>query len=347
MCSKFLSRSLSLFCLALLLGNLLGCGGIPKSQASNPRVSPFQESGPGFSEPTPPSATEGVPSPSPGVGTPDSSLSDALPEGDQFAGSEDAPVRFRTVAYGSHERQTMDVFPKDPGSSLPILIYVHGGGLQTGDKSRHHSKAPGIEEQGYLFIAPNYRLSPEVQHPAHVEDLALAMRTIVDQAESWGGDPHRIALVGHSAGAWIAALLSVDPRWLQAVDLDLDAVDATVLLDCAAYDLPWLAQISPQSFERTWAPAFGQDPKTWMDASSSYQLGASERAPKHLLVHTPKPRSTAATRNYFEALLEAGHEAQIYEAPGATHKSLNKNFGSPEDPTTQVAFAFLEPELSS
>ncbi len=124
----------------------------------------------------------------------------------------------RGAAYGAHPRQQVDLYrPKtwrDGQSSLPIIVFFYGGSWQDGDRKGYAFVARAFADAGFLVAVPDYRLVPEIRFPAFLEDSAAAVRWVRANAERLGGDPDRIVLVGHSAGAYNAAMLALDDRWL-------------------------------------------------------------------------------------------------------------------------------------
>lgn len=121
------------------------------------------------------------------------------------------------VAYGEHPRQRMDVYAPEgaAGASLPIVVFFYGGSWDSGRREDYRFAARAIAARGFVTVVPDYRLYPEVRFPAFIEDGARAVAAVRREARGWGGDPDRIALSGHSAGAYIAAMLAVDERWLR------------------------------------------------------------------------------------------------------------------------------------
>ena len=119
-------------------------------------------------------------------------------------------------SYGAHPRQRLDVYaPRRPSAEpLPIIVFFYGGSWSSGDKGGYAFAGHALAARGFLVAIPDYRLVPEVRFPAFLEDSAAAVRWVRSNAARFGGDPDRIVLVGHSAGAYNAAMLSLDPQWL-------------------------------------------------------------------------------------------------------------------------------------
>ena len=138
------------------------------------------------------------------------------------------------VRYGDGPGETLDVFPAGPGA--PVLIYIHGGYWRSLDKSDFSFVAPSLVADGAMVVVPNYALCPAVT----VEDITLQMVKAVAwtwrHAADHGGDPGRMALVGHSAGAHLAAML-LSCRWKQ-VDEEMPPYPLTGALAISGlYDL--------------------------------------------------------------------------------------------------------------
>jgi acetyl esterase/lipase len=129
--------------------------------------------------------------------------------------------------YGPLERQKIDVFgPPAPSGKAPIAIFVYGGGWVSGSRKEYVWAGKALAHEGFVAMAPDYRLAPETSFPGFVEDLALAVRWAVDNGARLGGDPGRIVLIGHSAGAYNAAMVALDPRYLKAVGVDRRRIKA-------------------------------------------------------------------------------------------------------------------------
>lgn len=94
------------------------------------------------------------------------------------------------------------------------MVFFYGGNWQSGSKDDYLFVAEALASRGFVVVVPDYRLYPEVRYPAFLEDGAAAVSWSLDNLAAWGGDPHRVFLMGHSAGAYIAAMLAFDDRWL-------------------------------------------------------------------------------------------------------------------------------------
>lgn len=131
---------------------------------------------------------------------------------------KDAGVRLavRGAAFGPDPRQRLDIYvPKTTGSGLrPIIVFFYGGSWNSGTRSGYSFVGRALAAQGFVVAIPDYRLVPQIRYPAFLEDNAASVRWVRSHAAVFGGDPDRLVLMGHSAGAYNAAMLALDPRWL-------------------------------------------------------------------------------------------------------------------------------------
>jgi acetyl esterase/lipase len=130
----------------------------------------------------------------------------------------------RDLAFGPDPRQRLDVYaPKGEGAK-PVLVFLYGGSWNSGDRGIYGFAGGAFASRGFVTVIPDYRLVPQHAYPAFLEDSALAVRWARDNARRFGGDPDRIVLVGHSAGAYNAAMVALDPRWLRAAGVPASAI---------------------------------------------------------------------------------------------------------------------------
>jgi acetyl esterase/lipase len=145
-----------------------------------------------------------------------------LPAGDVRVREQlNVPYRAEGDSYAA-ERCRVDFYlPEQSAKPFPILVWFHGGGIEAGARNGNDQKvfAWRFAEQGVGVALAGYRLSPQVRFPVYVEDAAAAVKSVVDNAAKLGGDPKRIFVGGHSAGAYLAALLAMDPKYLRDAGL--------------------------------------------------------------------------------------------------------------------------------
>ncbi|QNU67866.1 alpha/beta hydrolase [Ruminiclostridium herbifermentans] len=128
--------------------------------------------------------------------------------------------------YGDDPLQRLDIhrLRKPNNKKRPVIFFIHGGGWTTEDKSNTRFYALEWIKRGYAVVSVNYRLAPNIKHPYQIDDCALALKWVIDNIEDYGGDPEEIAIIGHSAGAHLTALLVSDRKWHDKYDIDIKKV---------------------------------------------------------------------------------------------------------------------------
>jgi arylformamidase len=241
----------------------------------------------------------------------------------------------RDVAYGSARRQRLDVYPA-PGDACganPVVVWVHGGGWRVGDKARLEAKRRWARQQGWTLVSVNYRLSDpdvpaarRVRYPSHNRDVGRAVAWVYDHIDGYGGDPSRIALVGHSAGAQIVSSVGVDEDdLLRAVR---DAVCGVVSLDTEGYDVTARIRGGGRA-ALVYRNAFGNDPAVWRDASPVNHLDATD-APQ-LIIRRGLLARQLSQAAYAQALRDAGVPVTVVPTPGYSHGDVNRYLGAADD----------------
>ena len=162
-------------------------------------------------------------------------------------------TKVRTAAFGPHPRQQLDVYAPNapPGETpLPVAVFFYGGAWNSGSREDYAFVGRALAASGFVMVMPDYRLYPEVRFPAFLDDGAAAIRWVSDNIARHGGDPARIVLVGHSAGAYNAAMLALDTRYLRRAGVDPAPVKAVAGLS-GPYDfLPLDDDVAIQVFGR-------------------------------------------------------------------------------------------------
>ncbi len=261
------------------------------------------------------------------------------PENWDFAEEATNGIRIlRNLEYASGDayaggRGKLDLYIPPEDGLHPVIVFFHGGGLYNGDKHSLVDLGPRFASLGFLVAAPNYRLSPEYAYPAYIEDAATAFRWVWDHIAHYGGDRDRIAVSGGSAGGHIAALLSVDERYLRAHDLDLGNIRAS---------LPITGLMSAERAGRerhllTWRA----DPELVREASPIRYVASG--LPPMLITVADGDTETRRTQNVemFEAMEAAGAEVEFEWLVDRTHNSIRPNMAKEGDATVELLLDFL------
>lgn len=153
------------------------------------------------------------------------------------------------LAYGAHPRHRLDVYrPAEQAGPAPVVVFFYGGNWRSGERGDYLFVGEALASRGFLALIPDYRLHPEVRFPAFLEDGAKAVRWALSHAAEHGGDPGRLFLMGHSAGAYNAAMLALNPAYLSAAGVQRTKVRGLIGL-AGPYDfLPLETEISKAVF---------------------------------------------------------------------------------------------------
>ena len=256
----------------------------------------------------------------------------------------------RDLPYGDLERQVLDIHAPKDAKKLPVVFWIHGGGWQSGDKSLVQQKPKAFVERGFVFVSTNYRLLPKVEMRTIFQDVAKSLGWVHKHIAEYGGDPDRIFVMGHSAGAQLAALLCVDERYLKAEGVPYSALKGCVPVDGDTYDVPAIIETAETRRRVHGEPQvkvghrekFGNDPEKHKDYSAVTHVAKGKSIPPFLILYVADhPDTTAQARRLASVLKESEVATTLYGAKNSEHSRLNENLGLPEDPATKALDAFL------
>jgi acetyl esterase/lipase len=253
---------------------------------------------------------------------------------DRLLNGGDGAIRLVTAErYGKDPAQKLEMFvPQGAKGTLPLVVFIHGGGWSSGDPHDYRFIARTLCAHGYAVVLAGYRLYPQAKYPAMLEDGAAALRWVHDNAAKFGGDPARMALMGHSAGAYNVVMLSLDPQWLKAVGLESSAIRGTVSL---AGPFDFLPFDTPATIH-----SFGDAPDPSMTQPVNF---ARKDAPPLLLVTGDadtrvKPRNSRALAR---RMTEAGTATEPVLLEGVSHEGIIMMFARPFSRDTRALDAVL------
>ncbi|WOI44692.1 alpha/beta hydrolase [Acidovorax sp. BLS4] len=228
------------------------------------------------------------------------------------------------VAYGTLPRQQLDIYrPKTtaPAAGWPVAVFFYGGSWNSGERGDYLFLGEALAARGVLTMVADYRLYPEVRYPEFLQDSALAVAYGLDHAAQWGGDPKRVFAMGHSAGGYNAAMLALDPRWLQPTGHTPNELAGWIGLagpyDFFPTDNP---QAQPVFFHPNYPPkaqpiefAHPGAPRTFLAAPVNDRLVSPERS----------------TQQMAQKLQAAGVPVTLKSYPRASHTTLIGAFAWP------------------
>ncbi|MGH9256849.1 MAG: alpha/beta hydrolase [Vicinamibacterales bacterium] len=230
-------------------------------------------------------------------------------------------------------KDRLDLYIPDGVRNAPVIFSLHGGLLMMGDRAEESFVGQRFAAAGYLTVVTSYRLSPRVSHPAHIQDAAAAFAWVKRNIRQHGGDPDRIIVIGHSAGAYLAMLLVTDSRYLAAHKLSPSDIKGVVPVSGFFWvDKPGVAPDRPTS-------VWGTDQRVWVDASPVRHLRAD--LPPVLLIDTDGDEQWRQQQNadMAAALRSAGHsDVTVQKVYGRTHMSVWTNMldGESEETSTSI-----------
>lgn len=272
-----------------------------------------------------------------------------------FVGGARAQKVVSNIPYveNGHKRQVLDIYtPEKPaGKSLPVIFWIHGGGWQAGDKSDVALKPKVLVDRGFLFVSTNYRLLPEVGMAELMGDVARSLGWVYRNIAGHGGDPRRIFVGGHSAGAQVAALISTDERYLMREGVPFDVLKGCVPVDGDTYDIPRIimtaehrqALYGGKMFTFGHRQKFGNDPEKHVEFSTVTHVAKGKGIPPFLLLYFAGNPDTRAQAERLGTVLKAAEiPAKVYGKGDSNHSRLNDDLGKPDDPATQELYKFLD-----
>lgn len=256
----------------------------------------------------------------------------------------------RNIAYTEprSDRQLLDVFAPTPAARVPVVVWIHGGGWMRGSKDEMNHKPEAFVERGFVFVPVNYRFIPAVTMDVIIRDVAKAAGWVHKNIARYGGDPARILLMGHSAGAQLAALLAIDSRYIEAEGIPRSSIIGCVPVDGDTYDVP--LQVATATARRKSLnqppPKMGHPEKfgnleRQREFSAVNHVAPNRGIPPFLLLHVADHTDTTAQAyRLWAALDQAGVPAALFGAEGTDHVKLDRDIGLPADPATQKLFEF-------
>lgn len=245
------------------------------------------------------------------------------------------------LSYGPDERQGVDFYAPAAGAEAqpPLILFIHGGGWHFGSReSTSHGKPAHFTANGYAYASLGYRLLPDAPVEVQAADVAAGLAFMRTQAAQLGFDPDRIILMGHSAGAHLAALVATDPQYAGA---DMAAIKGVVLLDGAGYDVAANMARADLEAPAMFRAAFSDDPARQSALSPTTFAGAPD-APHWLILHVAsRDGSREQSQMLGKMLSEAGADVAVEAVSGTTHGRMNQELGDNGDRSTALVDAFL------
>ncbi|AII52212.1 alpha/beta hydrolase [Hymenobacter sp. APR13] len=222
------------------------------------------------------------------------------------------------------ERHRLDVYTpkKKAAAPYPVVVFIHGGSWNSGNKNFYSFIGRRLAKQGVVAVVINYRLAPAVQVPQMADDCARAVAWTAQHIAEYGGDPKRLFLMGHSAGAGLAALLAADNRLLARHGWPRNPVKGVLLDDPAGLDMYDYLQKQEYPGDAQYLVPFGQDPAVWREVSAMYHVTAQTPPMRLFIGGETYPSISSSSRKFVSKLQSLGQQPQLTVLPGKKHAPM-------------------------
>lgn len=260
----------------------------------------------------------------------------------------------KDVRYGDADRQILDIYAPEGAKGLPVVFWIHGGGWQVGDKSDVALKPKLFTEHGMVFVSTNYRLLPNVEMETIIADVAKSLGWVHAHIAEHGGDPKRIFVGGHSAGAQLAALVCTDDRYLKAEGVPFSVLKGCVPVDGDTYDIPAIITTAETRRRVHGQPQakyghrekFGNSAGKHVNFSAVTHITKGKGIPPFLVLYVSShPDTTAQAERLGSVLREHKVPVKMFGGRDTNHSKLNNDLGLPDDAATKALIEFVDQNL--
>lgn len=240
----------------------------------------------------------------------------------------------RHILYGSDAFQLLNIFLPSSPTDAPIFLFAHGGGFREGHPDHYDSLAPAFVENGAIFVTYGYRLRPQAGVPEAIDDGAHAVAWMFHHAEDYGGNPRRLFVGGHSAGAMISASLAVRDDWQAALGLPTDVIRGAALIS-GGYDWRRLNISGPETARLDPSENLRRLPERFVIA-----FGPAEKNR-----HGSDPALLAnSSRDFAQQIERAGGTVEVVPVEGADHHDTARMLGQKGSPVLEAVKRLIWPD---
>jgi acetyl esterase/lipase len=281
--------------------------------------------------------TAGCGSSSTGAASTSSPSSTASPTHSCASQARPTTVAYETIAGVDPNLTSLDVHAPASACGAPVVVWVHGGGYQTGDKANQMAdKVRLFNGHGWILVSVNYRLTKpgdptSAQYPDHFHDVAAAVAWVYRNIAGYGGDPARLALLGHSAGADIVSNVADNPAYLGQQGLDLKAITCAGPLDTEGFDKATAGARDPDGEKAQWKVALGNQADYLTSTSATLLVKPGIGIPPTIGVVRGSAQRRQVETDYLAALHSAGIATTSIDARSLSHQQVNQQIGAPGD----------------
>ncbi|MCE9566524.1 MAG: alpha/beta hydrolase [Planctomycetes bacterium] len=249
-----------------------------------------------------------------------------------FAVEKHKNIVYRAGPDSEKERHTLDVYVPKGKKDFPVVLFVHGGAWKWGDKSLYAGIGDAFAARGIGMVICNYRLSPKVQHPAHVEDVAAAFAWTADNIAKYSGNVKELFVCGHSAGGHLVSLVATDPSYLKAEKHSPTEI-AGVISISGVYKI--------YHTEKVFLEPFGKDETICLKASPLTHVAGKH--PPFLIVYADKDYEhlDEMAKDMDAALKKVASPCDLMICKDRSHISIIVNLVQSDDPLHQSICEFV------
>lgn len=237
----------------------------------------------------------------------------------------------------------LDIYMPKKGSKSPVIIWVHGGLWAFGDKSDVGIKPDFFTSKGYIFVSINHRLSPDIKHPGHMQDVAHALVWVYNNIVHYSGDPEKIFLMGYASGAQMSVMITVNKKYLDEAQGSLDMIKGVISVDGLGFDV---AKIIPDNNNKVkdWClDTFGLTEKEWQEASPVTHIKPGIKVPPMFVAYSGVQTPTESdAMNLAKKFKDSGVSIQVKHYAKKNSLSIHREFGKEGDPVGQDVLVFLQ-----
>lgn len=254
-------------------------------------------------------------------------------------------IQYAKKPNADERRISLDIFwPRQADNPTPVVIFVHGGAWQFGDKRLINQKQEWLAKNGIALVSVNYRFFPEVDFEQQAADVADAFAWVKQNSRQYNIDKQKIFLMGHSAGAHLVALVATDPGYLAKYAIKTHELKGVIPIDGGGLDVALQIEIaeSPTNL-RTYEKIFGTDPERHKLASPVHHLKSGSQYAPFFVAYVPTRKSTPTqAKNFVKKLQSVGGSGEAYGAKGKTHMTINRELGIDGDETAAKIMEFIK-----
>ena len=251
-------------------------------------------------------------------------------------------IIYKQDSLADSELQALDLYLPKNVERFPTLIFIHPGGWSSCSKDQFRNIGETFIQERFGVAVINYRLSPKIKHPCHIQDVAAAFNWLYRNIETYGGDKQRIVPFGYSAGGHLAALLALNQKYINEHDLRKTVIPGAICVS-GVYNI-----FAPMSMEQYFKiPAFGDNQKLWKDASPIFFI--TDSCCPFILVYGEKDEEVTKTQtlHFYDQLVKSNCTVDLCELKGRDHFQLLNNIEKPDDILHQAVKRFVEKTVNN